>query len=115
DRVFVGMQKGLKALRRQDGQWIDEGSLPGVDEEINHILETPDGQLWLTARFNGLIRVDGSYTDGRDVVLTRFDTTHGLPDMERNVAFMAGRTLRFTTTAGVYRFDKEGGRFVPDT
>src|SRR5690606_8300211 len=42
-RVYVGLWDGLALLRREDGRWIDEGRVAGVDLTVSSMLEAADG------------------------------------------------------------------------
>ncbi len=115
NRVFLGLQAGLLALYYDNGRWRDEGLVKGIDQEIRHIHETPEGALWLTALQNGLIKVDYTAGFSASPSIVRYDTLHGLPGMERNSAFQTSKGLRFATAQGVYCWNAAEQRFVPDT
>jgi signal transduction histidine kinase/DNA-binding response OmpR family regulator len=111
NRVFAGLQGGVKSLYWGGGQWRDEGRIEGIEEEIRHIYETEGGRLWLVDYFSGLLRVDPA----QPATLMRYDTSHGLPPADRVVAFPTDKGLRFATLGGIYRFDESNQRFFPDT
>ncbi len=115
DRVFVGMQSGLKAISYEKGQWRDEGRVEGVDYEIRNIYETPDGKLWLSTYNNGLLLVDFSSGFHLKPSVMLFDTLNGLPSNIWNVPFDTRKGLRFATRKGIFRFNETSGRFSPDT
>lgn len=114
NRVFVGLQGGLKSLYFNKGQWIDEGRIPGIDDEIIQIEETTDYKLWLTARYNGILQIDFKQANKLIPEITRYDTTHGLPAGERTTAFHSAQGLRFATGNGIYSFDEEAKKFKRD-
>ncbi len=115
NRVFVGLQNGLMSLYHEGGQWQVEGRLDSIDFEIRNILETPDRKLWVTPRFQGILKID--YAKGFNIhaPVVRYDTLHGLPPGDRNFAFLTRKGLRFGTHRGIYRLDETQQRFVPDT
>lgn len=47
-RVWVGTMRGLQSVRHTPGGWVDEGLVPGFDENIQAVTEAADGSLWLT-------------------------------------------------------------------
>jgi signal transduction histidine kinase len=55
--VFVGLENGLGALRRQGPGWVDEGLLAAIPGDVQSLLEGPDGRLWAGTAKNGLWRV----------------------------------------------------------
>ncbi|MCB9037203.1 MAG: response regulator [Lewinellaceae bacterium] len=114
NRIFMGLQGGIGSLYYAEGQWRQEGLIDGIAEEIRDILETPDGKLWLTTRYQGLLRVDFPEGFTLQPTITRFDTLQGLPAGDRNVAFATREGLRFATPRGIYRFDEVKGRFIED-
>lgn len=115
NRVFAGMRFGLKSLYYEGGQWREEGRIEGVDQEIRHIHETPDGKLWLITYFNGLLLADFSkgYTPKPEIL--RYDTQQGLPPADRVIAFQTDKGLRFATLQGVFLFDEPRQRFIRDS
>ena len=114
-RVFAGLRKGIKSFYVEGDQWRDEGYFEGIDQEVRHIYETPGGKLWLIDYFSGLTRMDfsGGYT--RQPKITRFDTRHGLPIIDRVIALPTDRGLRFATLKGVVAFDESSQRFYRDS
>ncbi|MBK6622118.1 MAG: response regulator [Saprospirales bacterium] len=114
-RVFAGMRDGLKSLYFDGGTWREEGRIEGMNQEVRHFYETPEGQLWLTDYFSGLLLVDLSkgYTPRPPIM--RFDTLHGLPPADRVVAFPTDKGLRFATLQGIFLFDEARQRFYRDS
>jgi diguanylate cyclase (GGDEF)-like protein len=47
DRVWLGTEKGLAAIRRQGGSWTYEGPVAGADDEVRTLVEGAGGVLWL--------------------------------------------------------------------
>jgi diguanylate cyclase (GGDEF)-like protein len=47
DRVWLGTESGLAAVRRRGGSWQDEGTVAGVNGEVRTLVETAGGVLWL--------------------------------------------------------------------
>lgn len=118
-RVFVGLQDGLATMRYEQGQWLDEGRVPGVSGNLNSIYETADGHLWLGTLAHGVYRIalPQHWQGGNSVplVVKRFDKTAGLPSQNRNSVHWYQQQLLFATVSGFYRFDQHSAQFVPDT
>jgi signal transduction histidine kinase/DNA-binding response OmpR family regulator/ligand-binding sensor domain-containing protein len=114
-RVFAGLSSGVRSLYIEGGRWRDEGKWEGIDEEIRHFYETPDGQLWLTDYHQGLLLADFSAGYPLRPSLMRFDTLHGLPPANRVVVFPTDQGLRFATMQGIFQFDAATKRFYPDS
>lgn len=115
NQVFAGLTSGVRSLYLEGEQWRDGGKWEGIDEEIRHFYEMPDGKLWLTNYFKGLLLADFSQGDPLRPGLMRFDTAQGLPPPDRVVAFPTDQGLRFTTGNGVFRFETAENRFFPDS
>jgi signal transduction histidine kinase/DNA-binding response OmpR family regulator/ligand-binding sensor domain-containing protein len=123
NRVYVGLFDGLASLRRNQGTWIDEGRINGIHEEIRNVIEGEDGTLWLGTQLTGVLRVKfpagtnpgvlGSPRPGNPTI-ERFGVEHGLSPGGASVHSVAGREF-FSTKAGIFRFDENRRRFIPDS
>jgi diguanylate cyclase (GGDEF)-like protein len=58
DRVWIGFENGLAALRRHGKEWRLEGRVEGVTAEVRHIVESAGGVLWCGTALDGLLRVE---------------------------------------------------------
>nr|WP_205312577.1 ATP-binding protein [Rheinheimera maricola] len=118
-RVFIGLQDGLASMRFDNGVWHDEGRVPGVSGNLNSILETADGHLWLGTLAHGVyrIRLPDNWQGGNSVPLTvqRFSKMQGLPSDNRNSVHWHQQQLLFATVSGFYRFDMTSERFQQDS
>jgi diguanylate cyclase (GGDEF)-like protein len=54
DRVWLGMEDGLAALRRDGAEWRFEGKVEGFDAEVRTIVEGADGTLWCGTSLDGV-------------------------------------------------------------
>ncbi len=117
-RVFVGLQDGLASMRYSQGKWLDEGRIPGVSGNLNSILETATGELWLGTLAHGVYRLSlpQQWQGGNSVPLPvkRFSTTDGLPSNNRNSVHWYQQQLLIATVAGFYRLDSENSNFYLD-
>jgi signal transduction histidine kinase/CheY-like chemotaxis protein/ligand-binding sensor domain-containing protein len=117
NRVFVALFDGLASLRRfpSGGGWIDEGRIAGIHEYIRNIVEVSPGILWLSTSSKGTIRVRFSDATLKNPKIERFGREHGLPsDGGVSVFAAAGRPV-FAMKEGVFRFDENRRRFLPDS
>lgn len=120
-RVFVGMQDGLSSIRLDGhGRWVDEGRIDAVQDEVRTIVADGGGRLWLGTWGGDLIRLtlpagwNGAHQgDAEAVVAERFGAGAGLPGGSNQVVKIDGEP-RFTTSLGIYLFDPQSRRFVPD-
>lgn len=118
ERIFIGLQDGLASMRFDNGAWHDEGRVPGVRGNLNSILETADGNLWLGTLADGVYRLNlpANWQGGNSVPLTvkRFSKIEGLPSDNRNTVHWYQQQLLFATVSGFYRFDVNTERFTAD-
>lgn len=114
--VFVGDMSGAGALALRDGRWVDAGRLEGVDKEVRSIAESAAGDLWLSTRYDSLLRV--TLAPGPDVRVARvraFGSDDGLATRSiKNSRVMPhdGGVL-FASTAGLFEFDSATETFSP--
>jgi signal transduction histidine kinase/DNA-binding response OmpR family regulator len=120
-RVFVGLFDGLASLRLEAGQWLFEGRVDAVSDEVRSIVEDADGLLWLGTAAGGILRVDfaSSPQPGAGAGLPpnprveRFGAAHGLPPTGVSVSWAGGKPY-FLSSDDIFVFDKARTRFVPD-
>lgn len=120
NRVFIGLKEGLASIRRVGETWVPEGPVEGPQAEVRHIVEDAQGRLWLGTMYQGIERVDFSGENAGEWPLVqpptvRFDTTAGLPEMKDNFVYTVADRPVFSTEDGLYRFDEDHQRFMPDT
>ncbi|HEX3129541.1 MAG TPA: diguanylate cyclase [Thermoanaerobaculia bacterium] len=58
ERVWVGFEEGLAALRRQGREWKLEHKVEGVTAEIRTIVPGAGGVLWCGTTLDGILRVE---------------------------------------------------------
>ncbi|GAB59463.1 hybrid sensor histidine kinase/response regulator [Rheinheimera nanhaiensis] len=118
ERVYIGLQDGLASMRWADGHWLDEGRVPGVSGNLNSILETDQGELWLGTLAHGVYRLQlpANWPGGDTLPLPvqRFAKAEGLPSNNRNTVHWHNGQLLLATVAGFYRFNAADEVFYPD-
>lgn len=120
DRVWVGLFNGLASFRWSDGQWVDEGRVDGISDQIRTLYENPDGSLWAGTQATGLMRLRFSPL-GRGnprpptATVERFGVAQGLQPGGVVVAEASGQlyfSLAGDDTPIVVRFDETARTFV---
>ncbi|MCS7017589.1 MAG: SpoIIE family protein phosphatase [Cytophagales bacterium] len=116
DRVFVGSAYSIRSIYRKNGNWIDEGKLEGLRDDIRHIKEDKDGNLWAASLNNGIYLIDfakgSSYQFNMQPRIRHLTTADGLPSLIDNHLFLIQGQIRVATERGIYKY--EGTKFVPD-
>ncbi len=118
NRYFLGLLGGIQVLRFNGDALVDEGLMPGFEDETQSIFEEPDGTLWIGTIQHGYFRSQRTpgRTDWSEPVLTAFAPgTHGLPTDTgwcRVGAGPDGAPL-FSTGHGAFIFDRIRNQFEP--
>ena len=121
ERIFIGMRDGLSSMRYENGKWINEDYINGIDKEIRSIAEDNNGDLWLGTPFDGLIKIDFTEnatlknslitTWNKHYKIYTYDTSSGLPDMKYNIPYRFKNKIVFATYKGIYEFDEQTSHF----
>ena len=116
-RIYIGLESGLAAIYRKNGKWVDEGKFTDIDENITQMSEDGVGNLWMGTPDNGVIKLNILSLDGdriKDVKISKYDTTYGLPGGPAITSQITG-PLEVATSEGLYKFNQVENRFKPDT
>ncbi len=114
NRIWVGTDKGLDSLYRNttNNQWMEENKLVNITAEVKTIAQDQKRNLWLGTASEGLIAL--TFPTGiHHPVVTRYDTSQGLPGGDIWV-FFAGGDILFGNYKGLFRFDQANNVFIPD-
>jgi len=116
NRIWAGMAHGLASLylEKDTGRWEIEQPFENITQGINTIVEDKNGNLWLGIITKGVFKVD--FPTERSItnsVVTRYDTSNGLPEGHIRVFTSAAHVL-FATEKGIFRFEKKNKVFIPD-
>ena len=115
DRIYIGLVDGLATMHYQDGQWVDDGKIEGINEYLNNrMAETSDGKLWI-GHYQGVMQLDFSDGFSMNPPIKKFDTNHGLPAKLNNFVQQWSGDLRLATKNGIYRYSESKGQFEEDS
>lgn len=125
-RIFIGTQYGIFSLRNEQGNWVHEGRMEGLDTEIRSIAEDKEGNLFLGMPFIGVARInfcadcknqnDTVYTSswGKKYIIEKYDTASGLPNLRWNTVFESADPVYVGTDKGLYTFHFTEQKFFPE-
>jgi diguanylate cyclase (GGDEF)-like protein len=108
DRVWMGQEDGLAALRRTPGGWRYEGKLEGFSSTVRSLVERRDGTLWCGTEHDGLVGLRVSPGPGLKVLSRR-----AMGSGTANVSPAAGRLL-VVTEHRIMRLDETRGALVQE-
>ncbi|MCP4220693.1 MAG: response regulator [bacterium] len=113
NRIWVGGRDYIVSLvKSPDGsRWMEQKKIQGITRNVRTLHEDENGNLWACPSPKGAVQIE-SPTSGTPV-LSVYGTEEGLPEGEIRVFKAAGHFV-FATGSGLYRFQKDGNRFVPD-
>ena len=114
NRIFVGSAYSVRSLVKVGNEWVDSGKLEGIREEIRFIKEDSEGNLWLSTKNKGIIKVRFGDFFSLNPYLERYGTAQGLPAFGGNHLFLINGEIRIGTEEGVYRYDKQFNKFYID-
>ncbi len=120
DIVYGGKQKSIVILKRnhKKNSW-DTNEIEGFPGQVTNIVEFND-ELWLSTLFNGVYKIQIDTSKDflncvkEDYEIMHFDTVHGLKGVSRIRVYIVDNELIFTTPDGIFKYDKDKNRFLPD-
>ena len=105
-RIIVANENGVLTLIYEHAEWMNEGWVEGIDDDCRVITEDQEKNIWIGTNDDGILyklRISGAGT-GRDVKITRYDTTNNIPD-GAVYPYLTKDGMIFGTGEGLYLFD----------
>jgi serine phosphatase RsbU (regulator of sigma subunit) len=106
---------GVSVIQQKNNKWEFIGKIEGYAEETRSIADDEDGNIWLGSYYRGVYQLVYENDSILKPKIVQYDTTNFLPSMKENYSFNVGEKLVFTTSDGIYEFDKTNKKFVPST
>jgi DNA-binding CsgD family transcriptional regulator len=114
DRLIEGTYTGLQLYEKINGVWKLSGPIEGFRESARVMARDQEGFLWVTHGYKGAFRIKLS-EDGRTAEQVSFyGNQKGFPTNRLINVYQIRNELFFTSEYGVFNYDKETDRFVPD-
>ncbi|CAM2069058.1 GHKL domain-containing protein [Sulfidibacter corallicola] len=115
NRLVLGARNGLKLMRRVDGDWSDLQAVEGFEQNCEFMVETKNGDLWISNMAAGAFKVRLDYETGRLLSMQHYGKAQGLPEDSQSKVFLLDGELFVTTTKGNYCYDPASDRMVRAT
>ncbi|MDP3720466.1 MAG: ATP-binding protein [Acidobacteriota bacterium] len=117
-RVFTGLGDGLASVRWENGQWVDEGRVPGLTEQVRSLYQAADGTIWAGTQSSGLLIVKGADSKAGEPrplrpEVMRYGAAEGLVAGFASVVSVADRPY-VSQQGQVAVLDPASGKFVVD-
>ncbi len=111
--LLQGTYDGFFIYRLKDNETpVLMGKLDGFSESSRIFEEDEDGHIWVSHAYRGLFRIKLNQAGDAIDEVRKFSSNDGLPDdLYLTVSKIRGEIV-FTTSQGVYKFNKESEKFV---
>ena len=116
-RVWVGLTDGLASVRWTNGQWVNEGRVPGIRDQVRSLQQAADGSVWAGTQSSGLLIIRGGDAVGVSrraaPAVERYGAEQGLAAGGASVIGVDDKL--FVSVAGkIAVLDTTSNRFVAD-
>ena len=112
NRLFFATPRGLGVLKKENGSFKFEGMVTGIEEEVRSIGEDATS-IYLGTFHSGVYQLDFASESPLQATIQQYDTLNGLPSLKENNVISLNGGLCFTTSEGLYEFDKGKKQFRP--
>jgi hypothetical protein len=112
--LLVNLENGLELLKYDGKKWRSKGKVAGSKGFINYSSFDQDGFLWTESVNEGVYKIKLSKNFDSIISKVSYSTDKGLPSPILNFPFVINDELKVTTEKGIYHFEKNNDRFIPD-
>lgn len=111
--LLLGHNGGVTVLYEDQRRWKEYNTYEIPAPAFKSIVYFKN-KLWASAKFNGLYSIQ-RFPHHAEELITKYDTTSGLPDINEIKIIKKDDQLLFTTSKGFYRYNEQTNRFEPDS
>lgn len=111
--IHIGHNNGITILTDKNGIYKSHTTIDIANPAYRSLVYDTHENLWASAKFNGVYKVINFLNDDPQII--KYDTTHGLPDVNEIKIIKKDNRLLFTTSKGFYHFNETTERFEPDS
>jgi PAS domain S-box-containing protein len=105
NRLWLGLDNGLASMRFKNGNWLFEGEIKEVRDNVRAINEDTLGNLWLGTFRNGAIKL--IFQDTTRILKKQeyYGLDKGFKSVKNVLVYPYNSNLIFTSEQGVYTYD----------
>ena len=111
--ALAGHYDGLALFRKKAGSWVFDSRLEGMEESSRILTKDEEGRIWMSHPYRGVYQLLIDAAD-KTVNYYFYDESKGLPSSQNNYVFALAGNCFVATEKGVYRFQENENRFIPD-
>jgi signal transduction histidine kinase/CheY-like chemotaxis protein len=114
-RLLLGHSDGVQSFHWTNGQWVDEGRLPGVIFEARNMVEDAHGDIWVSGSADKVLRIHMAPSGMREARAESFGAASGLPAGIPDAESIDGVIyVTIQHSKHMYRWDEGTHKFVVD-
>lgn len=112
--IIAGGGNGLSIFEYTKNTWKFKHDIKNFTQDCIHLEEDNDGSFWIADRNKGVYRLVLNEELDSVTQIKLYNNQNGLPSETDNFVYRISNRLVFTTSKGIYRFDKDKDKFVKD-
>lgn len=119
NRIYIGTSSGVWSIIKKGNNWVDDGQILNISDNILSIIEDDDGSLWAGTIISGVYKINFKKDEKGNISLKDPSIEHFEQDagLEEGTAFTTkffGENYFFTNDS-VYKFNSSNKMFYQDT
>lgn len=113
DLAVAGYYNGLSVFRKTPSGWAFDNTLKGFSESSRILAKDQQGDIWMAHPYRGVYRLH-VVPELDSATAEFFGAARGLPSDVGNHLFQIGESIFFTGEKGVFYYDQELNKLVPE-
>ena len=115
DALFVGMSNGLGLILKDKDKWCWMGKTGNVSHEVSCLAESPDGSLW-AGGYSAMSRLNFHRGLENSPQIKEMGPAEGFTEEVKGFQIKPyGGRLLFGTSKGLFSFEEQDQKLVPDS
>ncbi|MFC2104192.1 ATP-binding protein [Bacteroidota bacterium] len=110
-KVFLGLSNGIALISYKNGKWTDHGLQFDITDRIRQLSEDSLGNLWASASYKGVYRIQNPLTEKEKIGIGLFDNNYGLPSVQSVQFASFENELLFISENKYLSFDNSADSF----